>query len=93
MTWNHDIDAAPKGTFFKRNRIVKDKVQEVEEFIPNYVWVATKCDKVLKSYFVPPVGKVVGRWSGLATGEQPVAWQTFIVPEHPHLSKSQGEAA
>ncbi|TBE67457.1 hypothetical protein [Rhizobium ruizarguesonis] len=82
-TWNSDISSAPRGTHFKRARVVKGKTQETEEFIPDHIWIATKCDKVLKSYFIPPAGKTAGRWSGLADGEQPVAWQAFIVPVHP----------
>lgn len=91
--WNHDVASAPRGTTFKRNRIIKDKIQEIEEFIPDHVWIATKCQKVLKSYFIPQAGKTPSRWSGLATGEEPVAWQAFVVPVHPYASKPEGIAA
>jgi hypothetical protein len=83
--WSFDVAAAPRGKTFKRNRIVKDKVQEVDEFVPDYLWVATKCGKVNKSYFIPQAGKVPARWSGLATGEDPVAWCEFIIPEFPSV--------
>lgn len=90
--WSFDVAAAPRGKMFKRNRIVKDKVQEVEEFVPDYLWVATKCGKVNKSYFIPQAGKVPARWSGLATGEEPVAWCEYIVPEYPSVPATGANA-
>lgn len=83
MTWNHEIDTAPRGHNVKSTRTVKGKFQEVTDFEPDHVWLATKCGKVLKSYWIPEAGKIAARWSGLATGEHPVAWCPYIVPEHP----------
>jgi hypothetical protein len=91
--WNHDVASAPRGTTFKRNKIVGKNIHEIEEFIPDHVWIATKCQKVLKSCFIPQAGKTPSRWSGLATGEEPVAWQAFVVPVHPYASKPEGIAA
>lgn len=84
MTWNFDISTAPKGKMVATERQLKDdKVSVVEHFVPDPVWLATKCGKVLRSYWLPEAGKNPARWSGLATGEQPVAWQPFVVPAHP----------
>jgi len=44
------------------------------------IWLATACGKVIKSYWVAPVKKEAGRWAGVGA---PIAWQPFIVPEHP----------
>lgn len=45
------------------------------------LWLATKCGKVIKSHWHDKFGS--GRWVGLATREQPVAWQEFVTPVHP----------
>ena len=45
------------------------------------LWLATKCGKVIKSHWHDKFGS--GRWVGLATREEPVAWQAYVVPEHP----------
>lgn len=73
-----------------RNTKTKDGIVRlpVREFEPENVWVATKCAKVLKSYWIPATDKNDGRWAGLGTTEQPVAWQPFIVPDHPSQSDS-----
>lgn len=83
MTWNHDITAAPRGKTVHSERKVGDRIHQISDFVPDYIWAATQCDKVLKSYWIPPAGKNAGRWSGFANGEQPIAWQHFVVPEHP----------
>lgn len=46
------------------------------------VWLASKCGKVIKSAWIDGKG-APGRWAGLATKEQPVAWQPFVMPAHP----------
>lgn len=98
MTWSHDISKAPRGKMIpqEQQRRVSDgstKFVIVEQFVPDFIWAATKCGKVLKSYWLPVESKYrpVGRWSGLAAGEEPVAWQPFVVPAHPALAV-EGEA-
>ncbi len=49
------------------------------------IWLATKCGKVIKSYWIDKFGP--GRWAGLGTKEQPVAWQAFVVPAHPGIDE------
>jgi hypothetical protein len=43
------------------------------------LWLATKCGKVSLTYW----DKKREAWSGMKAGEQPLAWQPYIVPEHP----------
>jgi hypothetical protein len=81
--WNSDLSTAPRGKTVTHERRVGDKIHEIRDFVPDFVWLATKCGKVLRSYWIPENGKNPGRWAGLATGEQPLAWQPYNVPEHP----------
>jgi hypothetical protein len=53
------------------------------------LWLATKCGKVIKTHWHDKFGS--GRWVGLATREEPVAWQMFVVPDHPFASIGGGE--
>jgi hypothetical protein len=85
MTWDFDITAAPCGKTVHSERKVGDRIHQISDFVPDYIWAATGCGKVIKSYWIPPVGKNAGRWSGFANGEQPIAWQHFVVPEHPSV--------
>jgi hypothetical protein len=85
MTWNHDISTAPRGNTVKSKRTVGDRVQDVSDFVPDVLWLATKCGKVVRSYLIPESGKAPARWSGLANGELPIAWQPYVVPAHPGL--------
>lgn len=91
--WNHDITAAPRGKTVHSERKVGDRTHQISDFVPYYIWAATKCGKVLKSYWVPPAGKNAGRWSGFANAETPIAWQHFVVPEHPFAAAKTSEAA
>lgn len=97
MTWNTDISAAPKGrtiTVMKNTR-TKDGVVRlpVEEKVDEPIWVATKCGKVMKTHWLQSE-RNPGRWVGLASNEEPVAWQPFVTPQHPDvLAKLNAEAA
>ncbi|MEI3803136.1 hypothetical protein V6R85_01320 [Agrobacterium sp. CCNWLW32] len=58
----------------------------------DYVWLATKCGRVIKSYWIEnKIGPA--RFSGLATNEAPVSWQPFITPIHPFELAKQEESA
>ena len=81
--WSFDIKAAPLGRIVTSDRIYGKKTHKHSEFVPDVLWIAAKCGKVLRSYWIPEAGKNPGRWSGLATGEQPIAWQPYVVPAHP----------
>jgi len=98
--WSFDISTAPKGKTVTTTRLVTDKssasgksVRDFEEFVPDHIWIATKCGKVSRTYWIPEHGKNPGRWSGLATGEQPIAWMPFVVPAHPNASEDGRAAA
>ncbi|MGZ2449620.1 hypothetical protein ACVIRO_002374 [Rhizobium ruizarguesonis] len=82
--WNHDMASAPIGTEKIVTRTVKGKPTAVKEYHVDAVWLATKDGKVHRSYWIPTTAKVEGRWSGFSVGsDQPVAWQPYIVPDHP----------
>lgn len=55
------------------------------------LWLATKCGKVIKSHWHDKFGS--GRWVGLATREEPVAWMDYVVPEHPFNQSDVGAFA
>lgn len=87
MTWSHDMSAAPRGKTITVQRLFKDKnsaygekLVSVEEFETDYLWLATECGKVIKSYCIPETKHSRGRWAGV---NAPIAWQPFIVPDHP----------
>ena len=89
MTWSFDISTAPRGKTVTTTRLVNDKnsasgksVKDFEEFREEPVILATKCGKVVRSYWM----QKEGRWAGFATGEQPLAWMPW--PEHPHHSNT-----
>ena len=83
MNWNRDMATAPKGEMETTTRTVKGKdgpiQKEYKEHRPAPIWLLTKCKKVIQTYWVPNRSQ----WAGLATGEDPVAWQPFVKPEVP----------
>ena len=83
MTWNFDIDAAPRGTTV-RKVITNSKGIDVarDTFLPDKVIVAASGRMVMVSYWMPPQeDRPNGRWHGLAAAEKPIAWMPF--PEFP----------
>ncbi len=58
----------------------------------DYVWVATKCGRVIKSNWLETKGSP-SRFVGLGTNEAPIAWQPFIKPIHPFELAKQEERA
>ena len=95
MAWNKNISEAPKGKTITVTKIVtvsegegdeKTKVKrskEFEEHQKETVWLWTKCGKQTMSYWIPEsdTSSGGGRWSGLAKGEEPLAWHGFHRPE------------
>lgn len=53
------------------------------------VWLASVCGKVIKSAWIDGKGSD-GRWAGLASKEQPIAWQPYVVPAHPSTVQPMG---
>ncbi|UFS83178.1 hypothetical protein LPB79_13070 [Rhizobium sp. T136] len=97
MSWSFNIDEAPRGKTVQTKRLVTDRnsasgqsLRVIEDFVPDYLWLATKCGKVIKSYWIEATKFSPARWAGLGTTEVPVAWQHFVTPEHP---VDQGEMA
>lgn len=89
MTWNHDMSTAPLGTEVTVTRqVTVDGKKQDRQFREHHiapVWLATADGKVHRSYWIPAMKTSKGRWAGFAEGEQPIAWQDFIVPAHPGL--------
>ena len=77
MTWNYDMDAAPRGEFRKEIRKVGKVDAEVETFHPVVIIVGGKCKTVTPSQWVPKRGA----WSMFTKEVPPIAWQPW--PEAP----------
>lgn len=58
----------------------------------DYVWLATKCGRVLKTYWVFTCGKGYGFY-GLPLDQEPIAWQPYAKPIHPFELAKQEESA
>lgn len=85
MTWNFDFTDVPLGQDVTVPRLVADKnsasgktVRDVTEFQRDDLILASKCGKVIKSYWIP----AEERFAGFSKGEQPIAWCAW--PEHPN---------
>ena len=83
--WNENISEAPVGKEVTVTRLVPDKnsasgrsVKDLQEYQRDDVILASKCGKVIKSYWLPDEK----RWAGFNAGEQPVAWMAW--PKHPN---------
>lgn len=87
MTWNFNLSEAPRGHIETRTRVVKDEPKPFDFFVEDPIWAATKCGKVIKTHWMPQNGRDGGRWIGLGTSEEPVAWQPYITPEHPFAGR------
>lgn len=84
LKWSDDISKAPKGEYVTTTyqTMVKGKPHEVTktEHAPTKILALTKCGKVVSTYWLPAKqtasGALLdgGRWSGLATGEEPLRW-------------------
>lgn len=88
MSWRTDFHNAPRGHTETRTLEVKGKTVSEEVFVPEWLWLASKCGKVVRSRWIPATKYGQGRWEFLATTEQPIAWREYIVPEFPHELES-----
>ncbi len=87
LIWSSDISTAPRGETVQRRKIVTVNGELVErftpEFIPHPIIAMTKAGEVVKTHWLPPrlsgSGAPLdgGRWSGLATGSDPVLWAAW----------------
>lgn len=53
------------------------------------LWLATKCGKLSVTRW----SEKRSAWEGLADREQPIAWQAYVMPTHPHVSNPEVVAA
>ncbi|MEN0115404.1 MAG: hypothetical protein AAGD15_01670 [Agrobacterium cavarae] len=90
--WNTDITAAPRGEEKATTTIVDGKERTKREYHVAPVWLAFADGKVKRSYWVPEANGFPSRWSGCTAAETPIAWQHFVVPEHP-FTTAPGDAA
>jgi hypothetical protein len=89
--WNFNISEAPRGktVLVEQFRKTADgvKLANVETFIPDFIWAASNCGKVIKSYWVPANNHHNGYFAGFPSepkyGSDPIAWQPFVIPSHP----------
>lgn len=89
MTWNHDMTAAPRGEEKTTTITVDGKDRTKREYHVAPVWLAWADGKVVRSYWVPETKGGPARWSGCQPTEAPIAWQHFVVPEHPFQESPQ----
>lgn len=83
MTWNTDMTAAPRGEEKTTTITVDGKDRTKREYHVAPVWLAWADGKVARSYWVPEKKSDPAHWSGAQPTEAPIAWQHFVVPEHP----------
>lgn len=84
IEWSDDPAAAPRGRSVERRKLVgADKEITSSEFVPDFLMAISKCGQVVRTYWIPArytqTGKLLdgGRWSGFATGEDPVLWASW----------------
>jgi len=85
--WDFDISRAPRGFIAITTVQTAKGPRQSSRFIAQRVILATKCDKVVLSQYLPDEE----RWLMLGKGEVPVAWQRW--PEYPHEAVVQSEVA
>ena len=78
MTWNRNIDEAPRGRLIQNTSGQKNQPKEILE--KQSVIVATRCEKVFVSWCLQD-----GRWHGFNMDSPPIAWWTEPYPTHPGL--------
>lgn len=91
--WNRDISQAPRGNVVSKTVTTKDGPRAYEHFDAEWIWAATRKGEVIRTHWLPADGKhrAEGRWVNLASTEQPIAWQPYVVPVHPSLPSSLPE--
>lgn len=75
--WDFNLTGMPLGSMVPKTVTTKDVVRKYDEWEPDAVILATKCGKVIKTYWLPKEK----RWAGLASGEHPIAYMRW--PLHP----------
>jgi len=84
--WNFDISQAPLSHFKEQKRTDKKGKSSVSKiFIEKVIITASKCGKVIRSYWLPKEK----RWAGYTPEGPPIAWQLY--PKHPHKASPHTE--
>ncbi|UHS60584.1 hypothetical protein HRR99_03140 [Agrobacterium vaccinii] len=90
--WSHDISAAPRGEEKLTTISVDGKQRTKREYHVAPVWLAWADGSVSRSYWVPETKAGPARWSGCTAAQVPIAWQHFVVPEHPFTQRDGANA-
>lgn len=93
--WNDDMSTAPLGKEVTVTRqVTVDGKKQDRKFREHHVapvWLATSDGKVQRSYLIPTLKGVPGRWAGFNEGSAlPIAWQEFVTPKHPNAVSDLG---
>lgn len=78
MSWDPNINGIPCGSQVVRTVQTKDGIKQYDDFQRDDVILASKCGKVIKSYWIPDEK----RFAGFKKGEQPIAWMPW--PRYPN---------
>ena len=80
MTWNFNIDEAPKGKYETKTAVDKNGKEKTKTtFLHDKIIAAGKCGVVTVSYWNDPQQ----RWNMFGTKEAPMAWKPW--PTHPDM--------
>ena len=87
MTWNFNIDEAPRGQTIEETTTQNGKTTKRTKFVPDLIWAASSCGKVTVSSWLPKQENGDGgRWNMFSAGSPPIAWQPYVIPEHPEAN-------
>lgn len=85
-SWNHDMDAAPRGVVHVESRKFGDATREFRRVEIEWLWLALPDGKVFRCHWVEPTTQhPKGRWAGLHHETIPVAWMRYEAPAHPDI--------
>ena len=93
--WLRDIAKAPRGKWRVEARRTKKGEAIHEVFEPAYVWLASDCGIVTKSYWIHDAPSKTEkrqpeRWCMFCTGQKPVAWRPYIDGEFDRVEVVNG---
>ena len=87
MTWNFNMDEAPRGRVVEEEtQLNNGKTVKRTKFVADLIWAASSCGMFTKSYWVPSENGC-GRWNMFTAVSPPIAWQPYVIPEHPEASQ------
>lgn len=77
MTWNFNMDEAPKGRVQMVERLIGKNMAQIEEHVPDLIIAAGNGGVVTLSKWLPKEG----RWNMFSKSTPPMAWMPW--PAHP----------